>query len=165
MYDAALRLRVPVGGLICRFSPFVQGGAGAVRRSFDIGPASTHATDFAYNVGAGADIGVAPRLGLQLMVKDYIGKFDAREATSVNVDTKTTHNCRGERGPAARTLTSALNLTGTHSAGVRSRRAAPALVCGDGQAYHLLGRRRGCRSRWRAGGPPHLEPCRGPGAE
>ena len=26
------------------------------------------------------------------MVKDYIGKFDAREATSVNVDTKTTHN-------------------------------------------------------------------------
>ena len=91
LYDAALRLRVPVtGGL--PISPFVQGGAGAVRRSFDIGPAATHATNFAYNVGAGADIAVAPRLGLQLMVKDYIGKFDAREATSVNVDTKTTHN-------------------------------------------------------------------------
>jgi hypothetical protein len=26
------------------------------------------------------------------MAKDYIGKFDAREATAVNVDTKTTHN-------------------------------------------------------------------------
>ena len=26
------------------------------------------------------------------MVKDYIGKFDAQEATSINVDTKTTHN-------------------------------------------------------------------------
>ena len=26
------------------------------------------------------------------MVKDYIGKFDAREATSINVGTKTTHN-------------------------------------------------------------------------
>lgn len=91
LYDAALRLRVPVtGGL--PISPFVQGGAGAVRRSFDIGPAATHATNFAYNVGAGADIAVAPRLGLQLMVKDYIGKFDAGEATSVNVDTKTTHN-------------------------------------------------------------------------
>jgi hypothetical protein len=25
------------------------------------------------------------------MAKDYIGKFDAREATSVNVDTRTTH--------------------------------------------------------------------------
>jgi opacity protein-like surface antigen len=91
LYDAALRLRVPVtGGL--PISPFVQGGAGAVRQSFDIGPASTHATNFAYNVGAGADVSLAPRLGLQLMVKDYIGKFDAREATSVSVDTKTTHN-------------------------------------------------------------------------
>jgi opacity protein-like surface antigen len=91
LYDAALRLRIPVtAGL--PISPFVQGGAGAVRQSFDIGPASTHETNFAYNVGAGADIGLAPRLGLQLMVKDYIGRFDAREATSINVDTKTTHN-------------------------------------------------------------------------
>lgn len=91
LYDAALRLRVPVtAGL--PISPFVQGGAGAARQSFDVGPASTHETSFAYNVGAGADIGLAPRLGLQLMVKDYIGKFDAREATSINVDTKTTHN-------------------------------------------------------------------------
>jgi hypothetical protein len=70
----------------------VQGGAGAVRQSFDVGPASTHATNFAYNVGAGADVALAPRLGLQLMVKDYIGKFDAKEATSINVNTKTTHN-------------------------------------------------------------------------
>jgi len=91
LYDAALRLRVPVrGGL--PISPFVQGGAGAVRQSFDVGPASTHGTNFAYNVGAGADIAIGPRLGLQLMVKDYIGKFDAQEAASVNVDTKTSHN-------------------------------------------------------------------------
>jgi len=91
LYDAALRLRVPVtAGL--PISPFVQGGAGAVRQSFDVGPASTHATNFAYNVGAGADVALAPRLGLQLMVKDYIGKFDAQEATSINVNTKTTHN-------------------------------------------------------------------------
>ncbi len=91
LYDAALRLRVPVtGGL--PISPFVQGGAGAIRQSFDLGPASTHSTNFAYNVGAGADVAIGPRLGLQLMVKDYIGKFDAREATAVNVDTRTTHN-------------------------------------------------------------------------
>ena len=91
LYDAALRLRVPLtGGL--PISPFVQGGAGAVRQSFDIGPASTHSTNVAYNVGAGADVGIAPRLGLQVMVKDYIGKFDTREATGIDVDTKTTHN-------------------------------------------------------------------------
>ncbi len=91
LYDAALRLRVPVSGGL-PISPFVQGGAGAVRQSFDLGPASTHATNFAYNVGAGADVAIGPRLGLQVMVKDYIGKFDAREATAVNVGTKTTHN-------------------------------------------------------------------------
>ena len=92
MYDGALRLRVPVGASGLPISPFVQGGAGYVRQSFDIGPISTHATNFAYNVGAGADVAIAPRLGLQLMAKDYIGKFDAREATAINVNTKTTHN-------------------------------------------------------------------------
>jgi hypothetical protein len=92
LYDAALRLRVPVGTGGLPISPFVQGGAGAVRQSFDIGPASTHATNFAYNVGAGADVAIGPRLGLQVLVKDYIGKFDAQEATALNVNTKTTHN-------------------------------------------------------------------------
>ena len=92
LYDAALRLRVPVGAAGLPISPFVQGGAGYMRQSFDVGPASTHSTNFAYNVGAGADVSIAPRFGLQLMVKDYIGKFDAREATALNVDTKTTHN-------------------------------------------------------------------------
>ena len=92
LYDAALRLRVPVGTAGLPISPFVQGGAGYMRQSFDVGPASTHSTNFAYNVGAGADVAIAPRFGLQLMVKDYIGKFDAREATALNVDTKTTHN-------------------------------------------------------------------------
>jgi len=92
LYDAALRLRVPVGTGGLPISPFVQGGAGQIRQSIDIGPLATHATNFAYNVGAGADVAIAPRLGLQLMVKDYIGKFDAREATALNVNTKTTNN-------------------------------------------------------------------------
>jgi opacity protein-like surface antigen len=92
MYDGALRLRLPVGAAGLPVSPFIQGGAGYIRQSVDVGPASTHETNFAYNVGAGADVAIAPRLGLQLMVKDYIGKFDAREATTLNVDTKTTHN-------------------------------------------------------------------------
>jgi hypothetical protein len=91
LYDAALRLRVPTGGLL-PISPFVQAGAGAIRRSVTVDPVSTHETNFAYNVGAGADVAIAPHIGLQLMAKDYIGKFDAKEATGLNVDTKTTHN-------------------------------------------------------------------------
>jgi hypothetical protein len=92
LYDAALRLRVPVstGGL--PVSPFVQGGYGAVRQSLGLGPAKTHSTNAAYNVGAGADVALAPRFGLQLMVKDYIGKFDAQGATGIDVNTKTSHN-------------------------------------------------------------------------
>ena len=60
LYDAALRLRVPTGGLL-PISPFVQAGAGAVRQSVSVSPVSTHSTSFAYNVGAGADVAIAPR--------------------------------------------------------------------------------------------------------
>jgi len=91
MYDAGLRLRLPMSGLV-GISPFVQAGAGAMRQSLSVAPVATHATNFAYNVGGGVDLGLAPRLGLQLMVKDYIGKFDAKEATSIDVDSRTTHN-------------------------------------------------------------------------
>jgi hypothetical protein len=90
LYDAALRLNLPLA--IPAISPFVQGGAGQMRQTIDVGPASTRSTSFAYNLGGGVDIQVAPRLGLQVMAKDYIGKFDAQEAAAIDVDTKTTHN-------------------------------------------------------------------------
>jgi opacity protein-like surface antigen len=93
LYDAGLRLSVPLSaGGASGISPFVQAGAGAMRQEIEVAPVSTRSTNFAYNVGAGVDVPLGPRLGLQLMAKDYIGKFDAREATAVNVDTKTTHN-------------------------------------------------------------------------
>jgi hypothetical protein len=91
MYDAGLRLRLPMSGLV-GISPFVQAGAGAMRQNLRLDPVATHATNFAYNVGGGVDLRLAPRLGMQLMVKAYIGKFDAREATSLDVDNRTTHN-------------------------------------------------------------------------
>lgn len=90
LYDAALRLRVPSGS--GGISPFVQAGAGAMRQEIEVASVSTRSTNVAYNVGAGLEVPLGSRLGLQLMAKDYIGKFDAREATAVNVDTKTTHN-------------------------------------------------------------------------
>ena len=92
MYDAGLRLRLPLGGLIGGFSPFVQAGAGAMRQEVQVASAATHSTDFAYNVGGGVDVGLIHGVGLQLMVKDYIGKFDAQEATGLNLNSNTTHN-------------------------------------------------------------------------
>jgi len=90
LYDAALRLGVPLGTGGIR--PFVQAGAGAMRQEIEVAPIATKATNFAYNVGAGVEVPLGPRLGLQLMAKDYIGKFDAKEATAIDVNTETTHN-------------------------------------------------------------------------
>ncbi len=90
LYDAALRLNLPLA--LPLISPFIQGGAGYMRQTIDVGAVSTRSTNLAYNVGGGVDIQVAPRVGLQLMAKDYIGKFDAKEATALEVDTRTTHN-------------------------------------------------------------------------
>ncbi|HEY7364927.1 MAG TPA: outer membrane beta-barrel protein [Methylomirabilota bacterium] len=91
LYDAALRLSVPLNAG-SGIRPFVQAGAGAMRQEIEVAPVATRATNFAYNLGAGVDVPLGSRLGLQLMAKDYIGKFDAREATSVNLNTETTHN-------------------------------------------------------------------------
>ena len=91
MYDAGVRLRLPLSGLV-GISPFVQAGAGAMRQELRVAPVATHATNFAYNLGGGVDLRLAPRLGMQLMVKDYIGKFDSQQAAGVNANTPTTHN-------------------------------------------------------------------------
>ena len=93
MYDAALRLSVPLStGGGPAITPFVQAGAGAMRQEIELSPVATHSTNFAYNLGAGVDVPLGSRLGLQLMAKDYIGKFDVREATAIDVDAETAHN-------------------------------------------------------------------------
>jgi hypothetical protein len=93
LYDAAVRLSLPlnVGG-VGGIRPFVQAGAGAMRQEIEVASVASTSTNFAYNVGAGLDVPLGPRFGLQLMAKDYIGKFDAREATALNVNSRTTHN-------------------------------------------------------------------------
>jgi hypothetical protein len=88
LYDAAVRLSLPVPVL----RPFVQAGAGAMRQEIDVAGIATHGTNFAYNLGAGVEVPIAPRLGLQLMAKDYIGRLDVREATSLNVEPESAHN-------------------------------------------------------------------------
>jgi hypothetical protein len=90
VYDAALRLGLPLR--TSSISPFLQAGAGEMRRTIEVGPVATRSTSFAYNVGGGVDVQVAPRVGLQLMAKDYIGKFDAQEAAAIDVETETSHN-------------------------------------------------------------------------
>ncbi|MBK6490028.1 MAG: outer membrane beta-barrel protein [Gemmatimonadetes bacterium] len=80
-----LALTVPVavpapGSTQMQFGTFVEAGVGAIRFDQSVGPLNTVATNFAFNVGAGADIGLTPSLDLRLSVKDYIGKFDFSDA-------------------------------------------------------------------------------------
>lgn len=89
MFDGALQLALPLSG--SAFKPFVQLGAGAMRHTVKIG-LSTDATNFVGTVGAGADIGLTRNIGLRLMAKDYVGRFDVREATTIDYKPDITHN-------------------------------------------------------------------------
>jgi hypothetical protein len=93
MYDGGVELTLPnaaASGLA--FAPFLQLGAGAMRYEANTSVFSTKATNFAGNAGIGADVTLAPSMGLRLMVKDYIGKFDFKEATALDLSGETTHN-------------------------------------------------------------------------
>ena len=93
LYDAGLQLRLPeTSSLGFGVSPFVQGGAGAMRTEISLGSLETRSTGFAYNYGAGVDLQLGGAFGLRAMAKDYIGKLDIKEATQININSKTTHN-------------------------------------------------------------------------
>ena len=93
--DAGLQLDLPSMrssgiGLL----PFVQAGVGAIRYDIDLGESilQTRATNLTGNVGVGADVPLGRSAALRFMAKDYIGKFDLKEATYLDVAGKTTHN-------------------------------------------------------------------------
>ena len=93
MYDAGLQLAIPVTTTMgTAMTPFVQAGAGAMRYDITQSIVNTTATNFAANVGAGVDFAVGRGVGVRVMAKDYIGKFDAQQATYLDVGTNTTNN-------------------------------------------------------------------------
>jgi hypothetical protein len=93
IYDAGLQLSAPGYGSGDRgIFPFVQVGAGAMHYDVQVSGTSRTATNAAFNAGVGADIPLAQNIGLRLVARDYIGKFDFNEAASIDVDAKTSHN-------------------------------------------------------------------------
>ena len=91
LYDGGVELKVPMQAASV-VTPFVQGGIGAIRYEVESGFLNTKATNVAYNFGGGVDVRLSPNFGIRLMAKDYLGKFDFEEATSFNLNGKTTHN-------------------------------------------------------------------------
>jgi len=90
LYDAGLQLSLPSGAL--PIAPFVQVGAGAISHDISTGSISAKSTNMAYNAGLGADLSLGRNFGLRLMAKDYIGRFDIKEATQIPVEGKLAHN-------------------------------------------------------------------------
>jgi hypothetical protein len=89
MFDGAVQLSMPLPQRA--FTPFVQLGAGAMRHAVTIG-ITTDATNVVGTVGAGADFGLTRGIGLRVMAKDYIGRFDVREATTLDYQPEIAHN-------------------------------------------------------------------------
>jgi hypothetical protein len=73
-------------------SPFVQAGAGAIRYDINESILKTRATNFAGNIGAGADFAVGRGMAVRVLAKDYIGKFDFKDATGLGISGETAHN-------------------------------------------------------------------------
>lgn len=92
LYDAGVQLRLPGTTLGTGIVPFVEAGAGAIRYEVRTGPLTTNATNVAGNIGAGVDLQLSRAIGLRAAVKDYIGKFDFREATSFELNSRVSHN-------------------------------------------------------------------------
>jgi opacity protein-like surface antigen len=91
MYDGGVELKIPMQAASV-VTPFVQGGVGAIRYEVESSFLNANATNVAYNVGGGVDVRLSPNFGVRVMAKDYLGKFDFKEATSFNVNGKTTNN-------------------------------------------------------------------------
>jgi hypothetical protein len=122
MYDGGLQLSGSGGRGGRGIVPFVQAGVGGMRYSFDIAPIHLTATNLAFNAGLGVNVPLGSNLGIRLMAKDYIGKFDAQEVSGININTEDhSQLCRECRcNPGILTWRGKLNCT-TQSRGGAKR--------------------------------------------
>jgi opacity protein-like surface antigen len=93
MYDGGLQLRFPAvtragTGMV----PFVEGGFGAIRHDMSVGPVTTHSTNVAFTAGGGVDLQLTNALGVRLMAKDHMSKFDYGEAIGIANEGRRAHN-------------------------------------------------------------------------
>ncbi len=93
MYDAGLEYDFNLArGSGLALSPFVQAGVGEMRYTIDESVLHTQATNLAGNIGAGADFALTRGVALRVMAKDYIGKFNFQDATTLGIDGNTANN-------------------------------------------------------------------------
>ena len=88
LYDANLQFRLPFlmpnGGWI---APFGQVGAGAIRYTVDTDDIQGEGnTNIAFNFGVGGDFQFLNRLGMRVMVKDYITSMEWNDLDQISFD-------------------------------------------------------------------------------
>jgi hypothetical protein len=99
IYDAGVEYRVPMQGAAQTVTPFVQAGAGAITTKLENALMKTSATNVTFNAGAGLDLSLGRTLGARVMVKDYVGRFDASGKTGVSATRgDISHNVAGSLG-------------------------------------------------------------------
>jgi hypothetical protein len=93
LYDGGLEYNLgSLTGGAMPLSPFVQAGAGAIRYNIDESVLHTESTSLTGNIGVGADLSVGRGMALRFLAKDYIGKFNFKDATGFDVSGERTHN-------------------------------------------------------------------------
>jgi hypothetical protein len=94
LYDGGIQLSAPLGARASLpITPFLQLGAGAITYDVNASVLKTNATNFAANAGVGVDVGLGGGVALRVLAKDYVGRFDVKQATSVGgVDGTLSHN-------------------------------------------------------------------------
>ena len=93
MYDGGLQLRFPaVTGTGTGIVPFVEGGFGAIRNELTVGPVRTTSTNVAVIAGGGVDLQLTNSLGLRVMAKDHMSRFDYGEAIGIPNEGRKAHN-------------------------------------------------------------------------
>lgn len=89
LFDGGLQFRPTGEGTI---TPIVQLGVGAAHYRIGNSVLDTESTNAAATVGGGVDLNLTPMLGIRVMAKDYIGKFDFREAVFADIEGRSGHN-------------------------------------------------------------------------
>jgi len=92
MYDAGVQLRLPITRSGTGLVPFIEGGVGAIRNEITSGPLQSSSTNVAVIGGAGLDLQLTHALGVRLMVKDHVSRFDYGEAMGLNNEGRRAHN-------------------------------------------------------------------------
>jgi hypothetical protein len=93
MYDGGLQLRFPaVTGAGTGIVPFVEGGVGAIQNQLTVGPVRTTSTNVAVIAGGGLDLQLTNSLGVRLMAKDHMSRFDYGEAIGIPNEGRRAHN-------------------------------------------------------------------------